>query len=158
MAIPFNTLYAELVTLVKATWPDILDGSDARIWEADHIASIPLENIQGDGPFCAIVFPAPQPVEMGVANRCFSLPLEFWWAAPTAQGSETHRERGEALASALWQEGRVPALIASGQVWPDPQPRPMWGVGLEVNRMLAQKKAGWLAGGALATVLVGETP
>lgn len=155
--IPFNTLYSELVDLVKATWPDILDGTNARIWEADHVAAIPFEEIQGDGPFAVIVFPSPVPVVIGIGNRTYQLEVEIWWAAPTTQGSETHRERAEEMASALWLTARS-GSFDTGQIWTDPVPAPFWGIGLEINELLRAKKAGWLAAGSACTVVVGETP
>jgi hypothetical protein len=157
VAIAFNTLYSQLVTLAKATWPDILEGSDARLWEVDHVASISFDALKGDGPFCVIVFPAPLPIAMGEANRCYQLPVEFWWIAATTQGSETHRERAEEMASALWAEGRTPASVTVGQVWSDPMPRPYWGVGLPINQLLRAKKDTHLAAGAGCMILAGET-
>lgn len=156
--IAFPTLYAQLEQLVAATWPDVVSGSSHYIRETDHIMNIPFEALTNQAtPYAIITFPAPQPfTDAGMANRAYRLECEFWYVAEVTLGSSALWAKAEAMAAALWAEGRTPTLITAGQVWSDPMPRPQWGVGLPVNQFLRSKMVELLACGATATVLVGE--
>ncbi len=159
--IGFPALYSELESLVATVWPDVVSGGEAFIREADDVEGIPFQELVDlHLPFAVIVFPTPMAVEMGEANRCFELPCEFWYVARTTLGSSALWAKAEAMASALWTAGRdgLSGAVTEGQVRSDPMPRPVWGTSQPVNRFLREKKSDILAAGALATILVGESP
>lgn len=156
MAIPINDLAAELMDLVAATWTDIVGADGPRIRTEEHVNTIPLDELVAQGlPYAVLVIPTPEPISLGLANRCFLLRCEAWWVGEAAKGSEDQREHAEDLASALWVLGQG-AGLANGQFWPEPMPAPLWGAELPINQTLREMKLPVLAGGVVFGVVVGE--
>lgn len=151
--IAWNSLYDELEALAVVTWTDLVRGGNRYVWEVDHVDSIPFDTLiqQFALPAGVIVFPSPTPWTGAATARTFQQAVEFYWVAETTMGSESHRTKAEALASALWG-----ANLTNGLLWSDPPPRPVWGQMLPVNQLLLGKKAGILAGGCVVTVLTHE--
>lgn len=153
MAIPFNDLVEEVSTLLATVWPDIVRDGKRHLREVEHIQTIPFDEVASEGfPYCVLVVPEPEPIELGLCNRSYLLNLEAWWVGKTARGVGEQREKAEALASYLRAND-----LTLGQVWDEPDPRPLWSGRTEVNRMLRELKLPVMAGGVIFSVVVGET-
>ncbi len=148
----FEALYAELRTLIAATWPDVVHDGRLLVFEAEHVETLPFDTLaQWALPYAVLLVETAE-ADWGIGNVAYELRVQVLWVGETAKSASLQRTRAQALAAALWPADP----LTEGQVLP-PAPRPVWSnAQLPINRTFRAKKMPCLAGGVLATLLVGD--
>lgn len=140
---------AELKDLIVATWPEVLTEDDGRkLWEAEHAAAWPFEEIlKFELPYAVLQVKANPAVVAQDGEEDF-LDCDIFYVA-----DEDEPPRGvlETLRDTLNTDP-----LSLSQVWPEPRPRVTWDLDLEANRLLRGKKLPLLAGRVSVRLLAGE--
>jgi hypothetical protein len=155
MSAYLNAAIAELKDLIVATWPEIgRSGGKRVIYEAEHVATVPLEELveKWDLPYAVLVIDAQPWLDGPITQLHTQLDVEIYYLIEAPGKPNALREPLEALRDALWED----ETLALSQVWDDPPPAVSWSIRMDINRLLRGKKLPLLAGRVSVRLMAGE--
>ncbi len=149
MAVYLTGLYADLRTIIAATWTDTPPGG---IWEHEHQSLIPWEELTPPYAVMCIEDAELDDGEYGTANQVYQFPVGIFYVGEITGDSTPIRSKLEALRDAL-----LAGTISNGQVidvtaltWSEEA--------LEANKIFVAKDYAHRAGRLTVNVIVGTSP
>ena len=145
MATSLNDLYAALRERIRTVWPEVVPNG---IYEADHVESIPWEQLTA--PYAVIaVSSMPRDPQWGAANQAYKPLVEIYRVDEVKGPLSNLRNELEALDTDLSL-----AALTSGQTMRVEDL--CWSLELEPNQVFVSKRMPHRAGRLSVTCLIGR--